>query len=79
VHRLIRASRAITPAAEIHFRGVPDREDWIVCRVMAGDLILVESAAGPTDDVMLDVISKLEKMSQRIHLATIRPAGDADD
>jgi hypothetical protein len=46
---------------------------------MAGDLILVESAAGPTDDVMLDVISKLEKMSQRIHLATIRPAGDADD
>lgn len=64
--RLIRASKAVTSMAEVRFIGIPDREDWVVCRVMAGGLILVESAAGPVEDVMLDVVAKLEGLSQRI-------------
>jgi hypothetical protein len=72
VHRLIRASQAVTPLAEVRFKGIPDREDWVVCQVLAGGVILAESAAGPVDTVMEDVIGRLEKMSQRIHLAAVR-------
>jgi len=79
VHRLLRASRAVTPAAEVQFVGIPDREDWVVCKVRAGGVILVESAAGPLDEVMVDVIAKLEKMSQRIHLAAIQSADEVDE
>jgi hypothetical protein len=73
VQRLIRASQAVTLLAEIRFKGIPDREDWVVCQVLAGSVILAESAAGPVDDVMQDVIGRLEKMSQRIHLAAVKP------
>ena len=55
--------------AEIRFKGIPDREDWVVCQIYAGGVILVESAAGPIEEVLLDVICSLERMSERIHQA----------
>ena len=72
VRRLLRASQAVTPLAEVRFKGIPDREDWVVCQVLAGGVILAESAAGPVDTVMEDVIGRLEKMSQKIHLAALK-------
>jgi len=62
----MKAARTVTPAAEVRFRGIPDREDWWVCSIQVGGAILVESSAGPLDQVIEDVTAKLKKMSQRL-------------
>lgn len=66
ITRLMEAARTITPAAEVHFRGIPDREDWWVCSIQVRGAILVESSAGPLDSVIDDVTKKLKKMSTRL-------------
>ena len=77
IQRLMKASQAVTPLAELRFKGIPDREDWVVCQVLAGGIILVESSAGPIEDMIQDVIERLRRMSQRIQLAAVRE--DAED
>lgn len=64
--RLGEAVKAISPRAEIRFKGIPDREDWWVCVISVGDVILAESAAGPLDTVLTEVTKKVQGMSQRI-------------
>lgn len=56
----------MSPQAEVKFRGIPDREDWWVCIVLVGGVILVESSAGPLSNVLDDVTKKLKGMSQRM-------------
>lgn len=64
--RLCEAVRTLSPHAEIRFRGVPDRDDYWVCIVVIGDVILFESAAAPLPDVTQQVTEKIKHMSQRM-------------
>ena len=56
----------MSPAAEVRFKGIPDRDDWWVCLVSVGGVTLVESSAGPLLTVLDDVTRKLKGMSQRM-------------
>ena len=64
--RVLSAAHAITPAAEVIFRGIPDRDDWFVCRVQAAGVILTESKAGPVDIILEDTLTRLDSMSRKI-------------
>ena len=73
LYRLLRAAQAVTPKAELHFVGIEDQPDWIVCTVTVGDVVLLQSQAAPLSESMAEMVRKLEKMSQRIHIATLPP------
>jgi hypothetical protein len=75
--KLGEAVKAISPQAEIRFRGIPDREDWWVCIVAVGDAILVESAAGPLETVLDETAKKVRKMSSRIRAVLPSMPGDS--
>jgi len=66
LHQLCDVVRTLSPQGEVRFRGVPDRDDWWVCSVWVGDVILFQSAAGPLDEVMAQVRAKLKSMSQKV-------------
>jgi hypothetical protein len=59
----------ISPQAEFTFRGIPDREDWWICLVSVGGLIIVDTAAGPLENVVSDATNKISRMSQRMRVA----------
>lgn len=79
LHRLTEAARAISPVGQVAFRGIPDREDWLVCIVSVGSVILFESSAGPLDFVMDEALRKLGSMSQRVKMALRAPGDDTED
>jgi hypothetical protein len=56
-------------------RGIPDRDDWWVCVVRVGDVILFESAAGPLDFVLDETTRKMLTMSRRVKAAIFSRAG----
>lgn len=65
LRRLCEIVRSISPMADVRFMGVPDRDDIWIVRVAIRDAILVETAAGPLDNVMEESIRKLRALSQR--------------
>ncbi len=71
------AVKAISPQAEIRFRGIPDRDDWWVCIISAGDIILVQTAAGPLEAALVEAAKKVQKMSQRIRAVLPSKPGDS--
>jgi len=82
LRKLGEAAKAISPQAEISFRGIPDREDWWVCLISVGDAILVQTAAGPLETVLIEAAKKVQGLSQRIRavLPSIPPPpGDDPD
>ena len=79
LRRLFEAARAITPQAQVTFRGIPDREDWWVCVVSVGSVILVESSAGPPDVVLDEASKKLRGMSQKMKAAINEPDSSPDN
>lgn len=64
--RLCAAVRALSPHGETAVRGIPDRDDWWVCTVRVGNIVLAESSAGPFDYVIDEVTRKIKSMSQRM-------------
>jgi hypothetical protein len=66
LEKLAEAVRTISPQAEFTFRGVPDREDLWVCLVSVGGLIIIDTAAGSVEDVLNEVIRKIDRMSHRL-------------
>jgi hypothetical protein len=64
--RLCQAVRSLTPAGEVAVRGIPDRDDWWVCTVRVGSVVIVESSAGPMDLVLDEVTRKIKSMSTRM-------------
>jgi hypothetical protein len=74
---------------QVAVRGIPDREDWWVCIVSVGNVILFESSAGPMDFVLDEALRKMSSLSQRVKIAlhpndqTVVPdtsgSPDADD
>lgn len=79
LRRLCEATRAISAAAKITILGVPDREDVWVIRVQVGDVILVETAAGGLDKVLIEATKRLQSLSQRVLLAAAEDADNPDD
>lgn len=69
LRRLTEATRAVSPIGQVSFRGIPDREDWLVCTVSVGSVILFESAAGPLDFVLDEALRKMATLSQRVKVA----------
>lgn len=80
LRRLTEATRALSQVGQVTFRGIPDREDWFVCVVSVGDIILFESGAGPLDFVLDEALRKMSTLSQRVKVAlhTPPPADDED-
>jgi hypothetical protein len=78
VRRLCAAAREISPLVRIILCGIPDRVDYWAISVRVGDVILVETAAGPLDTVVMDANKKIQKLSQRVLMA-ISPNGDEDE
>lgn len=64
--RLCQAVRTLSPYGEVATRGIPDRDDWWICTVRVGSIILVESLAGPMDQVLDDVTNKIKEISSRM-------------
>lgn len=77
LRRLTEATRALSPVGQITFRGIPDRDDWLVCIVSVGEVILFESGAGPLDFVLDEALRKMSTMSQRVKVA-LRVSDDDD-
>lgn len=75
LRRLCDATRAISPGGEVIVRGIPDRDDWWVCVVRVGDVILFESAAGPLDFVLDETTRKMLTMSRRVKAAIVARTG----
>ncbi len=75
LRRLCEGTRAINAAAQITILGVPDRDDWWVIRVSVSSVVLVETAAGPLDKVLLEAGKRLQGLSQRMLIA-VSPMGD---
>jgi hypothetical protein len=71
LRRLCEATRAISPAATITLRGVPDRDDLWVVKVSVGEVILLETGAGLLDKVIVEAAKKLQSLSQRVLLAAV--------
>ena len=69
---------------QVAVRGIPDREDWWVCIVSVGNVILFESSAGPMDFVLDEALRKMTTMSQRVKIALradgkVMAEGDPND
>ena len=79
LRRLCEATRAISHAAKITFHGIPDRDDLWVVRVSVGDVILVETAAGTLDRVLIEAAKKLQGLSQKMLIAASESADEPDD
>lgn len=75
--KLAEAVRTISPQAELVFKGVPDREDLWVCLIIIGGVIVVDTAAGPIEDVLNEAIKKIGRMSQRMRIAVAARNGDS--
>jgi len=75
--RLFEAVRTISPQAELTFKGIPDREDWWVCLITVGGVIIVDTAAGPLEVVFEEAARKIGRMSQRMRAAVAAKAGDS--
>lgn len=78
VRRLCEAARMISPSVRIVLCGVPDREDFWAISVRVGDVILLETAAGPLDRIIIEANRKLQKLSQRVLMA-VSPNGDENE
>jgi hypothetical protein len=78
LRRLCEATRAISHAAQIILRGIPDRDDLWVIRITVGEVILLETGAGLLDKVILEATKKLQSLSQRMLLAASAAAEEAD-
>lgn len=72
---LLDAVRAISPHAQVHFLPVPDRDDIWVLRVIVGSVVIVETAAGPLDEIGQAAGQKLRSMSRRM-LAVVKEQED---
>jgi hypothetical protein len=75
--KLTEIVRTISPQAELTFKGIPDRDDWWICLVSVGSVIIVDTAAGPIEDVLNEAIKKIGRMSQRIRAAVAIKNGDS--
>lgn len=69
--------RTISPQAEVTFKGIPDRDDWWICLISVGGVIIVDTAAGPIDAVLNEAIRKIGRMSQRMRIAVAAKNGDS--
>jgi hypothetical protein len=78
LHRLMSAAQAVSPEAELHIVGIQDQPDWYVLTITVGDVVLVQSQAAPLDEAIVEVVKRLEHMSQRIHVAVSVPSPSID-
>lgn len=74
---LLNTTRALSSHAQTHFLPVPDREDIWVVRITVGSVVVVETAAGPLDEVMELAIGRLAGMSYRM-LAAVQKGEKQD-
>ncbi len=73
LQQLCRTVRAISPQVRVIFHAVPDHEDAWVIRVMAADLILVETAAGEIDKALAEALGGMNKLSERVRAQLLQP------
>lgn len=65
LRQILTAARALTPQAEVTFKGTPNEDEW-VCVVAVGAVVLFESKPGTAEVIVEEANKKLKGMSTKM-------------